>query len=136
MEFSVSGRWPANLILQHLDGCECEGTKKVRGTGHHSHKLPEKGGTIRLGLKDLPSEGNPHADADGKETVANWICVEGCSVRALDEQSGTLKSGAMDSIATGGQYTTYGKMYERRVTNPASEGGASRFFKQLGGSSE
>ena len=55
-------------------------------------------------------------------------CEDGCPVAALDEQSGTLKSGAMDSIAKGDQYNTYGKMYERRVTNPASEGGASRFF--------
>lgn len=87
-ERPVGGRWPANLILQHLDGCRCEG-------------------------------------------VANWICVEGCAVLDLDEQSGVLKSGAMDSIAKGDQYNTYGKMYERRVANPASEGGASRFFKQV-----
>ena len=38
------------------------------------------------------------------------------------------KSGAMNSIAKGSQYNTYGKMYERQVTNPASEGSASRFF--------
>ena len=49
--------------------------------------------------------------------------------KVMDKQSGILKSGAMDSITKGGQYTTYGKMYERRVVNPASEGGASRFFK-------
>jgi hypothetical protein len=85
--FTTEGRWPANLILQHKEGCECVGT--------------------------------------------NWSCVEGCPVKALDAQSGTLKSGAMDSIAKGDQYNTYGKMYERRVTNPASEGGASRFFKQI-----
>ena len=86
------GRWPANVILQHLDGCRCNGG-----------------------------------------TVANWLCEPGCPVARLDEQTGILKSGAMDSIAKGGKYTTYGKMYERRVTNPASEGGASRFYKQIGG---
>ena len=47
----------------------------------------------------------------------------------MDKQSGILKSGAMDSIAKGGQHTTYGMMYERRVVNSASVGGASRFFK-------
>ena len=26
MEFSVEGRWPANFILTHLDGCELKGT--------------------------------------------------------------------------------------------------------------
>lgn len=46
----------------------------------------------------------------------------------LDEQSGVLTSGKMNSIAKGNQYNTYGKMYERKVTNPASKGGASRFF--------
>lgn len=51
-----------------------------------------------------------------------------CPVRMLDEQSGVLKSGSMDSIAKPNQYNTYGKMYKRRVTNPASKGGASRFF--------
>jgi site-specific DNA-methyltransferase (adenine-specific) len=46
----------------------------------------------------------------------------------MDEQSGILKSGAMDSITKGGQFNVYGKMTERRVVNPPSEGGASRFF--------
>ena len=41
------------------------------------------------------------------------------------------KSGAMNSIAKGNQYNTYGKMYERVVTNQASEGNASRFFKSI-----
>ena len=81
--------------------------------------------------KYAPIRKQGHTDKDGKETVANWICEDGCPVKALDDQSGILKSGAMDSIAKGGQYTTYGKMYERRVVNPASEGGASRFFKQV-----
>ena len=41
------------------------------------------------------------------------------------------KSGAMNSIAKANQYNTYGKMYERQVTNQASEGNASRFFKGI-----
>ena len=24
------GRWPANIVLQHLGGCRCEGTKEVK----------------------------------------------------------------------------------------------------------
>ncbi len=50
------------------------------------------------------------------------------SAAMLDEQSGELTSGKMDSIAKGNQYNTYGKMYERRVVNRANSGGASRFF--------
>ena len=34
----------------------------------------------------------------------------------------------MNSVAKADQYNTYGKMYERKVTNSASKGGASRFF--------
>ncbi len=113
------GRWPGNLILQHLEACRCEGTKQV---------CPSNGSGIAFGRN--ASRGN---GSDGSETVANWVCAEGCPAASLDQQSGVLKSGAMDSVATGGQYTTYGKMYERRVTNPASEGGASRFFKQIRG---
>lgn len=135
------GRWPGNLILQHLPRCRCEGTRKVKGD-----KRGATGGKKECGLEGKGEDvykagwrantditGTAYGDASGNETVANWTCVEGCPVAALDNQSGILKSGAMDSIATGGQYTTYGKMYERRVTNPASEGGASRYFKQIRG---
>lgn len=59
---------------------------------------------------------------------ANLILNEACA-EALDKQSGILKSGAMDSMAKGGEFSAYGKQYVRRVVNPASEGGASRFFK-------
>ena len=38
------------------------------------------------------------------------------------------KSGQMNSVAKAKQYNTYSKMYERKVTNTASEGSASRFF--------
>jgi hypothetical protein len=27
-----------------------------------------------------------HADKDGKETISDWACVEGCPVQELDEQ--------------------------------------------------
>ena len=129
------GRWPANVILRHLDGCRCEGVKRVKGFPPTKKSVRDD---LNKGHDEIYGDYGSrslvgHADTDGKEAVANWVCVEGCPVRALDNQSGILKSGAMDSIATGGQYTTYGKMYERRVMNPASEGGASRFFKQVGG---
>ena len=79
-----TGRWPANVILQHLDGCRCGGVKRVKDIGGGSSKK-------------APNE--DHADAEGKETVANWLCEPGCPVAGLDEQSG----------------------------------GASRFYKQVGG---
>ena len=57
------------------------------------------------------------------------IILDEEAARLLDEQSGELKSGSMNSIAKPNQYNTYGKMYERKVTNSASKGGASRFYK-------
>lgn len=97
--YKEKGRFPANLVLIHKEGCELQGTKKIK--------------------------------PNGSGTASKKSCVNDCPVKSLDEQSGILKSGAMDSIAKGGQYTTFGQMYERRVQNPASEGGASRFFKQF-----
>jgi len=56
---------------------------------------------------------------------ANLIHDGSDEVEAVFPQT---KSGAMNSIAKPNQYNTYGKMYERQVTNPASSGSASRFF--------
>lgn len=122
----TGGRFPANLILEHLEGCEQDGIKRVKGS-FLNHECTD--GNLYGKYASVRKRG--HTDNDGKETVDNWICEDECPVKALDNQSGVLKSGAMDSIAKGGQHTTYGKMYERRVFNPASEGGASRFFKQV-----
>ena len=134
------GRWPGNLILQHLEDCRCEGTKQVcpsNGSGIAFGRNASRGNVYAEGKglfsQEKGEETLTYLGSDGSETVANWVCAEGCPAASLDQQSGVLKSGAMDSVATGGQYTTYGKMYERRVVNPASEGGASRFFKQVGG---
>jgi site-specific DNA-methyltransferase (adenine-specific) len=59
------------------------------------------------------------------------IILDEFTAQLLDEQSGILKSGAMNSITKGHDeetFNTYGKQYVRRVVNQASSGGASRFF--------
>ena len=99
-----SGRWPGNLILQHLDGCRCEGVKRVAG---------------RIG----------------------WICVEGCPVRALDAQSGVVK-GTVRQPTGKPVYPTDGaavnwnpnSVRDTTVRGFGDTGGASRYFKQVGGS--
>jgi hypothetical protein len=128
-----SGRWPANFMLTHLEGCKLVGTKKVKSDGNHTYKTPQDGGTIKLGLKDLPSKGNPHADEDGKKDVADWACVEGCLVQELDRQSGHLKSGKMgaESYQMWGVNGIYGGGKEHPATYYGDEGGASRFFMQF-----
>lgn len=138
------GRFPANLILQHLGGCRCDGVKRVNanqssaiGSGKGYEETSNngvfnagKGGVVRAST----------ADADGKETVANWVCVQGCPVKALDEQSGVSgdTTEGVNRRGEGGQYATgiYGNAgpegrtgeTRRRIVD---RGGAARFFKQV-----
>lgn len=137
MEFSVSGRWPANVILQHLDGCRCDGVKKVRY--HNPDNKTVVGGASTgecygdYGKRSLVG----HADEDGKETVANWVCEPGCPVARLDEQSGERKT---TWIAPSHKNNRDGD-FMGALNHPGHQGyndtgGASRFFKQVGGSDE
>jgi len=139
------GRWPANVVLQHLDGCRRAGVKKVKGitggTKPHRHAAPI---TAHGGFAE--KQNRPyfnHTDKDGKETVANWICESGCPVARLDEQSGVTKStgGRTANIST--TSTIYGGGNGLGQALSADEvrgdpgfgdtGGASRFYKQIGG---
>ena len=129
---TVSGRWPANMILQHLDGCRCDGVKKVKGVaGTAQGKMAGKNTEVYgvFAGSNRAGERTGYVDKDGNESVANWICVEGCPVKALDEQSGVLTSGTklphhrrnVPRMGHGGVYFA------------GDSGGASRFFKQVGG---
>ena len=136
------GRWPANLILQHLDGCRCEGTKRVKGSELNHRCSSESVGGIYSPMGTVHKRG--HTDSDGKETVANWICVEGCPVKTLDEQSGVLTSGTIlphhrrtvPRMGHGGVYGDETPRETAEVYFAGDTGGASRFFKQVGGSKE
>jgi len=147
MEFSVSGRWPANVILQHLDGCRCEGVKKVKpsnGSGTAVRHRGVKDSYLYGGRLGYLSVGTPdlgYTDEDGKETVANWICEPGCPVARLDEQSGVTKStGGRTGNKDGGNIYGGGKglagAYSADDPGFGDTGGASRFYKQVGGSDE
>ena len=136
MEFSVSGRWPANVILQHLDGCRCDGVKKVRGTGDKKGN-PNVGATDGVYGKYTARSQVHHTAPDGTETIANWICEPGCPVARLDEQSGVLTSGVMKGQQRGwGFHGIYGASGDTEATSYGDTGGASRFYKQVGGSDE
>lgn len=82
--------------------------------------------------------GTGYGDADGKETVEEWRCVEGCPVAELDAQSGVLASGtgAVKRRSASEQEGNTGAAFgaeSRPVGTPmiahGDEGGASRFFK-------
>lgn len=133
------GRWPANVILQHLDGCRREGTKKVRSPMRRPTGKPiyaTEGSAVEWNannVRDTTVRG--HADEDGNETIANWVCKPGCPVAVLDARGGSTTSkrsmrgvGWSDSEVFGvgdpGFDTKRG--YD-------DEGGVSRFYKQIGG---
>lgn len=130
------GRWPGNLILQHLDGCRCDGVKKVKGNRTDTRPDGDGGRADKSQWRFRPTDQTKRgfSDEDGKESVANWVCEDGCPVRALDEQSGTLTSGVMVGQQRGwGKHGIYGTSGDTQATSYGDAGGASRFFKQVGG---
>jgi hypothetical protein len=130
------GRWPANLILQHAAGCYCTGTKRVNanqsskvGSGGHS-------GSQYFGQVKVGTVRQSTADSEGMETVSDWICVEGCPIKALDRQSGiSISSGGRTIKRSGGGNVGSGKSSEKLVLfeDPGfgDTGGSSRFFQQV-----
>ena len=130
------GRWPPNLVLMHLPGCQEKGKKKVKTSsgGVRTTAFWSSGGVRNDGW--VERDQRPWIQADGLESVPTWVCQEGCPITALDQQSGLLTSGKLRSdsyaqedrdnssiFAGKGQFTHQG--YE------ADSGGASRFFPQF-----
>ena len=128
---NTKGRWPANVLLSHVEGCEKVGMKRVKGSRIEKPSDCATDGVTSFERMRGSRPARGIGDADGMETVEAWRCVEGCPVRMLDEQSGVLKSG--DSAGFKGPYKAhiYGK-YKNNQINPetvyADSGGASRFF--------
>lgn len=130
-----SGRWPANVILQHLDGCRCDGVKRVKS--HNPDNKTVVGGASTgecygdYGKRSLVG----HADKDGKETIANWTCEDGCPVKELDNQSGIVPTGSW--IRPDNAHKFYlnkdkaSQEHQEWKSVEEPEGGASRFFKQV-----
>lgn len=151
-EVTSSGRWPSNVLLEHVpdaegqQGCRRVGTKRVKTSILNAPTGRAKGGfegtVYGAGWKGQePGSKLDHADADGCQEVDSWECVDGCPVLALDQQSGdrpsTLTGRAdpdsshthpgteMNPTSTFlGERTHLSKVY-------ADAGGASRFFTQL-----
>lgn len=124
------GRFPSNVILEHDKECRKEGLRSVG-----------RGETYTYGGRTYEVEGfmpscKPKAPSNrGREKVESWQCTSTCLVRALDAQSGLLRSGYM---AAGVPYTnnsqTYGQPSGSTQTDTyGDEGGASRFFRQVKG---
>ncbi len=82
------GRWPSNVCLSHIggpDGCVEVGVRRVKaGNSVATTSVP---GMFGVGTRI----GRHYADPDGRETVAEWRCVEQCPIRQLDMQAGERK---------------------------------------------
>ena len=139
-ELKPSGRWPANVILQHLDGCRCAGIKRVGGTGTAYEPAPKAREHMIYGDGRTLGRTVGYADEDGKETVANWICESGCPVARLDADSlagGMHSAGKARSSGQAKQDQSGGLFgvgqHEGNGVRFGDTGGASRFYKQVGG---
>ena len=132
----VGGRWPANLILEHLPGCQRAGKKQVAGIlgVHCAMGAFGKRGRFHA-ARGTQNPRTTYADPDGTETIMDWECEPGCPVADLDAQSGDAGAAApvrgteaSHAVERGGIYSPRG-----RVPGPfhGDRGGASRFFKQV-----
>lgn len=86
------GRWPANVILQHLDGCRCDGIRTAGSGRFVAHDAVVRKSTMMDPDKgwngnSLDNSKKSAPNSYGQEMVANWICEPGCPVVRLDEQS-------------------------------------------------
>ena len=131
------GRWPANLLLSHTDGCRPTGaTRTVNNGTAVKHRGVVAGTGASFGI--AKPVGTPDAGY-GTQDVDVWDCSPDCPVRLLDEQAGerpsTLtgradpsKSHAHPSKATS-PHLVYGQgMAAAGTTVYADSGGPSRFF--------
>lgn len=139
VQFDARGRWPANLVLQHLLGCTRVGVKRVKAASPKDHWKVK--GTPKLGVAFAarhPSEAvlnqnhsSGYGDEDGLETVEAWECSLGCPVADLDAQSGTLRARGNVTPTKAG---TSGMFWGERgggetPVDGGDVGGASRFYK-------
>lgn len=137
---SPSGRWPANLLLQHLPGCVQVGTKKVQGNSVDTKPEGDGGRGDKSQWRFHPTEHTQrgYSSAGGKEDVVVWACASSCPVAGLDAQSG-LSASARGTMQYKRAETTSWKERGGSFT-PGREwgsegygdkGGASRYFKQV-----
>lgn len=115
------GRFPANLILSHSDGCVKVGESVESTSNHNAPKGTFAGGE--------PDRGSETIYRKQENTVEHYECDDECAVRLLNEQSGTKKGSGKQSKGSGS-----GGIWKPSTGKPAGDtygdsGGAGRFFK-------
>jgi len=123
-----SGRWPANVVLQHHPDCIQNGMKKVKGSRPPT-PFTESDTTGDIYGKYAKRSQVQHADEDGTETVEDWDCHPDCPTQLFPE----TKSGKLSPHheLKGSENTSMSGPNQAR--NPRQEfgddsGSAARFF--------
>lgn len=130
------GRWPPNVILEHKDGCHRKGTKEIAASKNRPNETRPGGRSPGVPLEERPnSQRTPltrYGDANGREKVDIWECVNGCPILEIDVQTGISKTSKDDgSRGTGGiWHESSGVPCGPRY---GDIGTAARYFKQVGG---
>ena len=127
-----NGTYANNALVHGVAGLNIDGGRITKQEGDRTeygrdNEIPNNNNTNSLGKFKTKTPYNPHEQG---RFPANVILDEEAS-KMLDEQSGELTSGKMNSITKGhdsNTFNTYGKQYVRQVKSKASKGGASRFF--------
>jgi site-specific DNA-methyltransferase (adenine-specific) len=121
-----SGRWPANVTLEHSPGCEFVGAAEGKGYSINSFKD---------GMKPFGNgAGHAYTSDTVPEIVEKWSCEVDCPVRLLDEQSGERPVSGSAKLGKPSRQTvnssaSYSGFAGTAVTPLiADSGGASRFF--------
>ena len=119
-----NGRWPANLILQHLPTCEQTGTREE--PGYTVNRFTDGAKPFGGGA------GHPYeSEHVPPSTVPVWTCAPGCPVAGLDAQSGLSHSPVVIGRGANRGQEGWGMGGGVVVAGFGDTGGASRFFKQV-----
>jgi hypothetical protein len=135
------GRWPTNLVLVHGPACQSVGTKKI--PGHKGYPNGPGGKSFQYSSDKRGAEVRPnawagHADADGLETVTEYVCQADCPVGLMNAESGECAA-----TLTGRADPTAGHANPSLVQKPglfnvsgagtvyADSGGAARYYVQV-----
>lgn len=130
------GRWPANVVLSHAEGCEQVGTRRVKtGTAVNRNRSGnDQRERSSYGFDQDERRQDQSYGEDGTETISAFECAEGCPVVELDQQSGVRKSSGVydgDGSRDSGLHSTDFGGGHRPASMYADSGGASRFFPNL-----
>ena len=126
---NAAGRWPANLMLSHSEGCRQIGETEVAAPVINR---------FTDGMKPFgEGAGHPYETyGGGTETIPVYECADGCPVKALDEQSGVTGGGTptlnSDVDRTAISTTAHNPREPNQsdsLANYGDAGGASRYFQ-------